>query len=35
VLAALKPGKTVKVKLVHQSGSSATVALTLGEYPGT
>ena len=35
VLAALKPGKTVKVKLVHQSGASATVDVTLGEYPGT
>jgi len=34
VLAARKPGQTVKVKILRQSGSSATVNVTLGEYPG-
>src|SRR3954452_14194976 len=35
VLATYKPGQTVKVKVVRQSGSSTTVDVTLGEYPGT
>ena len=35
VLAAHKPGQTVKVKVVRQNGSSATVNVTLGEYPGS
>jgi putative serine protease PepD len=35
VLAARKPGQTVKVKVVRQSGSTATVDVTLGEYPGS
>ena len=34
VLASLKPGQTVKVTVVHQGGQSATLSLTLGEYPG-
>jgi S1-C subfamily serine protease len=33
-LASLKPGQTVKVTVVHQSGAKATLTLTLGEYPG-
>jgi S1-C subfamily serine protease len=33
-LAGLKPGQTVKVVVVHQSGTPATLSLTLGEYPG-
>jgi len=33
-LAGLKPGQTVKVVVVHQGGKSATLDLTLGEYPG-
>jgi S1-C subfamily serine protease len=33
-LAGLKPGQTVKVTVVHQGGSTTTVNLTLGEYPG-
>jgi S1-C subfamily serine protease len=33
-LAGLKPGQTVKVVVVHQSGGTTTVNLTLGEYPG-
>jgi putative serine protease PepD len=33
-LASLKPGQTVKITVVHQSGATATLALTLGEYPG-
>ena len=35
VLARLKPGQTVAIKLVHQSGATATVTATLGEYPGS
>jgi putative serine protease PepD len=35
VLAAYKPGQTVTLKVVHQSGSSDLVKVTLGEYPGT
>ena len=34
VLAGLKPGQTVKVKLTHQSGTTSTVTVTLGQYPG-
>lgn len=34
VLAQLKPGQTVKVALMRQDGSKATVGVTLGEYPG-
>ena len=34
VLAGLKPGQTVKVKLTHQGGATSTVSLTLGQYPG-
>ena len=34
VLAAHRPGQTVKVKIVRQNGSSATVNVTLGEFPG-
>jgi len=34
VLAQHRPGQTVKVKIVRQNGSSATVDLKLGEYPG-
>jgi S1-C subfamily serine protease len=34
VLAALKPGQTVTVKVTTQSGGSSTVKLTLDEYPG-
>ena len=33
-LAGLKPGQSVKVVVVHQSGGTTTVNLTLGEYPG-
>ena len=35
VLAAHKPGQTVKVKVVRQNGSSATVDVTLGEFPAS
>ena len=34
VLAGLKPGQTVTVKVTHQSGTTASVKVTLGEYPG-
>jgi len=34
VLAGLKPGQTVKVALLKQSGSRTTVSVTLGQYPG-
>jgi serine protease Do len=34
VLAGLKPGETVKVKVTHQSGGSSAVSVTLGQYPG-
>jgi S1-C subfamily serine protease len=34
VLADHRPGQTVKVKVVRQNGSSATVDVTLGEFPG-
>jgi S1-C subfamily serine protease len=33
-LAGLKPGQTVKVVVVHQSGGTTTASLALGEYPG-
>jgi S1-C subfamily serine protease len=35
ILVSLKPGQLVTIKLVHQSGVSATVKATLGEYPGS
>ena len=35
VLATLKPGQTVTVKLQTQSGATSTAKLTLGELPGT
>jgi len=34
VLAGLKPGQTVTVKLVRQNGSTASVQVTLGQLPG-
>jgi S1-C subfamily serine protease len=34
VLADLKPGDTVKVKVTHQNGGTSTVNVTLGQYPG-
>ena len=34
VLAGFKPGQTVTLRIVHQSGAQATVKVTLGEYPG-
>jgi S1-C subfamily serine protease len=33
VLASLKPGQTVTVKVTHQSGTAASVKVTLGEFP--
>ena len=35
VLARLKPGQSVTIKLIHQSGAAATVTATLGDYPGS
>ena len=35
VLAQLKPGQSVQVKLVHQSGATGTVTVKLGQYPGS
>jgi putative serine protease PepD len=35
VLAAYKPGQTVTLKVVHQSGATDLVKVTLGEFPGT
>jgi len=35
VLAAYKPGQTVTLKVMHQSGATDLVKVTLGEYPGT
>ena len=35
VLAEHRPGQTVKVKIMRQSGSSTTVDVTLGEFPGS
>ena len=34
VLAGYKPGDTVSVKVQHQDGTTSTVKVTLGEYPG-
>ncbi len=34
VLAALRPGQRVAVRIVRQDGSSATIQVTLGELPG-
>jgi putative serine protease PepD len=34
VLASLEPGQTVKVRIVRQNGTTTTVDVTLGEYPG-
>lgn len=34
VLAGLKPGRKVAIKLVHQNGARVPVSATLGEYPG-
>src|SRR5438093_7626577 len=34
VLAGFKPGHTVSLKIVHQSGTTDLVKVTLGEYPG-
>jgi putative serine protease PepD len=35
VEAGLKPGQKVNVKITRQDGTTATVALTIGTYPGT
>jgi putative serine protease PepD len=35
VLAGLKPGQTVTVKFMRQSGASGSVQLTLAQFPGT
>ena len=35
VVATLKPGQKVNVKITRQSGTTATVSLTLGTYPGS
>ena len=35
VLARLKPGQSVAIKLVHQSGATGSVRATLGQYPGS
>jgi len=35
VLAGYKPGQTVTLKIVHQSGGTDLVKVTLGEFPGT
>src|SRR5262245_10494317 len=35
VLAGYKPGQTVTLRVVHQSGSADNVRVTLGKYPGT
>jgi S1-C subfamily serine protease len=34
VVVALKPGTVVKVGLQHQTGATASVDLTIGQYPG-
>jgi putative serine protease PepD len=34
VLARMKPGQTVKVRLAHQSGARSTASLELGQFPG-
>ena len=35
VLAAMKPGQTVAVSILHQNGSRGSVKLTLGSFPGS
>jgi S1-C subfamily serine protease len=35
MLATLKPGQTVSIGLIRQDGSSATVKVPLGQYPGS
>jgi S1-C subfamily serine protease len=35
VLASVKPGQTVTVTFVRQSGASGTAKVTLGEFPGS
>jgi S1-C subfamily serine protease len=35
VVANLKPGQTVNVKVAHQDGTTATLTLTIGTYPGS
>jgi putative serine protease PepD len=35
VLAAFKPGRTVTLKVTHQSGATDQIKVTLGQYPGT
>jgi putative serine protease PepD len=35
VVANLKPGQKVNVKIARQDGTTATVALTIGTYPGS
>jgi putative serine protease PepD len=35
ILAGYEPGQTVTLKVVHQSGASDRIRVTLGEYPGT
>ncbi len=35
VLAGLKPGQTVNVKVARANGATATLKITLGEYPGS
>jgi putative serine protease PepD len=35
VLASVKPGQTVTVKFMRQSGASGTARVTLGEFPGS
>jgi S1-C subfamily serine protease len=34
VVVGLKPGTVVKVGLRHQDGTTASVELTIGQYPG-
>jgi S1-C subfamily serine protease len=35
VLATYRPGQSVKVRITRQNGSSATIDVRLGEYPGS
>lgn len=35
VLASYKPGQTITLTIVHQSGAKSTLKVTLAEYPGT
>jgi S1-C subfamily serine protease len=35
VLAKLRPGQTVTVGVVHQSGGRASLHVKLGQYPGS